>query len=252
MGEVADSSASARSVVLGWSSYAASGNTAIAIGYNAHVSTSNKCLIGGHDGVNGGITSLQVGNQETHASPKSVTFELTHGTGTDIAAGDLTILAGKSTGNADPGDIFFQTSTAGGSGTTLQTASTRMSINGEGYISMVGQVVYTPTGDQSLLAATQISPNATAVRVVGNGGAVTLTGTPTIDDTGPSLADGQTLVIQGTDDTNTVKLQDEAQLANTDLQLAGATDMTLGKGDTIYLIYDSGDGKWYEISRSDN
>lgn len=112
-----------------------------------------------------------------------------------------------------------------------------------------GVVVYTPSSDQSMSAGTQLTVTSKIMRVAGNGGAVTLTGTPTI--VAPTR-DGTVVIIQGTSDANTVKFQDEAQLADTDLQLSGGNDMTLGQGDTLTLMYDSGDAKWYEINRSDN
>jgi hypothetical protein len=107
---------------------------------------------------------------------------------------------------------------------------------------------FTPSGDQSLSAATQITVTNRIMRVVGNGGAVVLTGTPTIVDS----VDGMTVTIQGTDDTNTITLQDEAQLANTGLQLPGAQDCVLGEGDNITLMYDLGDDKWYAASECNN
>ena len=108
--------------------------------------------------------------------------------------------------------------------------------------------IYAATTDTSLLATDTLTVSKTIERVVGNGGAVTLTDTPTIADG----SDGQMIIIQGTSDTNTVTFQDEAQAANTGLQLAGGQDMTLGLGDTLQLYYDSGDDNWYEVSRSDN
>jgi len=107
---------------------------------------------------------------------------------------------------------------------------------------------YTPSSDQSLLAATQITVTRGIMRVVGNGGAVTLTGTPTI----VVATAGTRVIIQGTSDTNTITLQDESNLAGSKLQLSGDVDFTLGQGDVIELIYDSGDANWLEISRSDN
>lgn len=110
--------------------------------------------------------------------------------------------------------------------------------------------LFTPSSAiQSLLAATAINPDAAKVRVAGNGGAVVLTATPTI--TTPA-ADGQRLVIMGTDGANTVQLQDESGLAGTKLRLAGAAAFTLGLYDTIELIWDAVTGFWVEISRSNN
>lgn len=52
------------------------------------------------------------------------------GAGTNQQSGTLFINGGLSTGNANPGDIYFQTSVAGSSGSTLQSLSTKWRING--------------------------------------------------------------------------------------------------------------------------
>jgi hypothetical protein len=59
--------------------------------------------------------------------------------------------------------------------------------------------------------------------------------------------DGQVIIIVGSSDTNTLKLDD-----GNGLQLAGGAACTLGVGDTITLIYMSALGVWLELSRSDN
>lgn len=102
---------------------------------------------------------------------------------------------------------------------------------------------------QSLLAATTIAPDACKVSVVGNGGARVLIGTPTIAPT-PSF-DGQHLFVFGTDDTNTITLQDEAGLPGSKLNLGAATRV-LGKGDIIHLLWDLNEAAWFEVSYSDN
>ena len=112
-----------------------------------------------------------------------------------------------------------------------------------------GTVQYTPSSDIPLLAATQITVTKKVMRIVGDGGAVILIGTPTII---APTTDGYELIIQGTHDTNTVTLQDESNLPGSNLQLYGGTDVVLGKGDIIHLIFDLGDSNWYEISRSNN
>jgi hypothetical protein len=111
----------------------------------------------------------------------------------------------------------------------------------------LGGQVYAPSSTlQSLLAATAINPNAFRLRVVGNGGAVTLTATPTIS---PTTTDGQLLIIQGTSDANTVTLQDVATLPGSQLNL-GAGTRVLGAGDSIFLAWDLPTTSWYEISFS--
>jgi len=109
--------------------------------------------------------------------------------------------------------------------------------------------VYTPSGDQSLSAATTMTVSDGIMRVVGNGGAVTSTATPFL--TSPA-SDGTMVIIQGTDDTNTVKIQDESDVAGSELQLKNNQAFTLGNGDIIALVYDSGMDDWLELYRSDN
>lgn len=60
----------------------------------------------------------------THATPTAVTLNGTGGSGTNIAGGALQIAGGKGTGNAAGGSVKIQASTAGASGTTLQTLAT--------------------------------------------------------------------------------------------------------------------------------
>lgn len=108
---------------------------------------------------------------------------------------------------------------------------------------------YTPVSAvQSLLPASQIIATATKIRVVGNGGARTLTSTPTIP---LPAADGQLLMIRGTDDTNTVTLQSDTTHPNSKLRLGAATRV-LGNGDLLVLSSDLATGFWEEMSYSNN
>ncbi len=106
-----------------------------------------------------------------------------------------------------------------------------------------GPVVGTPTITQSITAVGGITAKKTLVRIAGSGGAVDISANPQIADG----TDGQILILQGDDDTNTVKLEDA-----TGLQLDDGVSFTMGKGDTITLIYDSGDDLWMEVSRKNN
>lgn len=102
---------------------------------------------------------------------------------------------------------------------------------------------------QSVLAATGISLSGISVSnyvwVVGSPGAVTVIATPSIT---ACTADGQMLKVIGTDATNTVHLQDQANLASSGLSLNG--DITLGKDSVITLHCDITQGLWVEDSRS--
>ncbi|MCK5613250.1 hypothetical protein KAR91_65865, partial [Candidatus Pacearchaeota archaeon] len=117
-------------------------------------------------------------------------------------------------------------------------------------LTSVNGTVYTPTATQNIVAGTGITAAMLAhiVRVQGSGGAVTVTATPSIADG----VDGQVIVIQGDNDTNTLELQDESSLGSSGLQLSGGTNFTLGVGDTLMLMFDAGLDKWVEISRSNN
>ena len=56
------------------------------------------------------------------------------GAGTDATGGHLIIAGGKATGNAVGGSILFKTSDAGASGTTLQSLTTKMTLNEVGNV----------------------------------------------------------------------------------------------------------------------
>ena len=158
------------------------------------------------------------------------------------------------TGADMPGRLIFLTSPDGSASITE-----RMRIDSSGNVGIGtnapgttlevnGGFTITPSGDISLLATDTIVATSSMTRVVGNGGAVVVTSTPSIADG----TDGQIIILQGTSETNTVKLQDQDNQANTGLQLNGNEDFTMGKGDMITLIYDSGDDVWLEQQRSDN
>lgn len=109
--------------------------------------------------------------------------------------------------------------------------------------------VFTPEADQSLLtAAAIVVNNGTIFKVSGSGGAVVLTSTPNIADG----TDGQIIHLVGVDDTNTLEIQSEGQLAATNLHLSGDNNFVIGLGDTITLMFNSDDAAWVELNRSDN
>lgn len=80
--------------------------------------------------------------------------------------------------------------------------------------------------------------------VVGSGGAVTVTKTPSIS---ACTADGQTLKVIGTSNTNTVTLQDNAGLSGSNLQLNGTWVGALYS--VLNLHCDITLGMWVEDSR---
>lgn len=119
------------------------------------------------------------------------------------------------------------------------------------FIMSSGALVFTPSSTQSIVAANGITAAMIVygiVRIQGSGGAVTVSATPSV----AAGSDGQIIILQGDSDANTVTLNDEATTAGSKLQLNAGANCTLGKGDILMLTYDSGDGYWYEICRSNN
>jgi hypothetical protein len=101
----------------------------INIAYRANSATASfQGLLGSNDA--GGHIDNWYFNGITHTAPYSVTLNSSAGSGTNIAGAAFTIAGGKGTGNAAGGNIIFQTSTKLGSGTTLQTLATRLTISG--------------------------------------------------------------------------------------------------------------------------
>ena len=82
------------------------------------------------------------------------------------------------------------------------------------------------------------------VWIVGSGGAVTVTKTPSVT---AGTADGQELRIIGTSATNTVTLQDQTNLASSGLSLNG--NWVGGKDSVLTLHWDATQSLWIEDSR---
>lgn len=101
---------------------------------------------------------------------------------------------------------------------------------------------------QSVSAAGGISLSSISytnfVWVVGNGGAVTVTATPSAT---ACTADGQLLYVIGTDNTNTVTLQDAGTLASSGLRLNG--QWVGAKYSQLLLSCNFATTEWFEVSR---
>jgi trimeric autotransporter adhesin len=99
---------------------------------------------------------------------------------------------------------------------------------------------------QSISAGTGIALSSIAYTnlafIAGNGGAVVVSATPSIT---AGTAVGQTAVVLGTSDTNTVKLQDEAGLSGSTLRLNG--DWIGAAHSVLSLVWDG--TYWVEMSR---
>jgi hypothetical protein len=107
---------------------------------------------------------------------------------------------------------------------------------------VIGQVIHTPTAIQNITAAGGTSLE-TIIRVQGNGGAIDITANPQI----AAHVDGKFIIVEGSSDANTVKLDD-----GTGLELAGGVSFTMGKLDVIAFTYNTTESLWVEQYRSDN
>jgi hypothetical protein len=168
----------------------------------------------------------------------------TIGTVTSVAAGnglDFTTITGS-------GSVTLGTPSSLTPATSNGVTSTSHTHEVTGFLVTDGLHTQTPSSDTAVVAGTALTVTKGIMRIVGSGGPVTVTATPSIAD----LADGTCFILQGTDDTNTVKFQSEGQLVGSGLTLSNDQDFTLGKGDMIILCRDDGEDTLYEISRSDN
>ena len=109
-------------------------------------------------------------------------------------------------------------------------------------VTFAGAVVTTPSDETQIAAATGVTAThiqRSYLKVRGNSGAVDISASPQI----AAGADGQVLTLQGTDNTNTLKLDD-----GTGLALAGGISFTLKQGHVIQFIYDG--AVWRELFRT--
>lgn len=111
--------------------YNASNNfgSSYVFGRSATSTADNQLIIGSSLAGIMHVANVYIGSGVTDSAPKSVTYNATGGSGTNIAGANLTLASGKATGNAAAGYIAFQTSTVGASGSTLQTNAERFRIS---------------------------------------------------------------------------------------------------------------------------
>jgi hypothetical protein len=114
-------------------------NATIAIGAGAAPTADNQAVFATSGGANAnGIGEVYFGKGVTSATPTAYTINGTGGSGTNIAGAAVNIAGGKATGNAAGGVINFQTSDVGASGTTLQSLTTKVTIQVDGGITQTG------------------------------------------------------------------------------------------------------------------
>lgn len=102
-------------LVLGYGS-SCSATGAMVIGEGISNSTANRLHIGG---ATNPITTVLVGGDDTESSPQDLTLRTSNATGTNVAGSKFILQSGASTGNGAGGDISFQVSETGTSGSSL-------------------------------------------------------------------------------------------------------------------------------------
>jgi hypothetical protein len=107
----------------------------------------------------------------------------------------------------------------------------------------VSRLRQTPSAVASITAAGGINPTKTYMRITGEAGSIDISANPQI----AVGTDGDMLILEGRNDTATIKLDD-----GTGLVLQGGQSFVLGKNDIIKFIYNATDAAWIECQRSDN
>lgn len=182
IGYAADSSGHASAIAMGTSALASALYTiaigasasathggSICIGQSTTSTAAQQLVIGSTQLGAAHINNVYIGNGVTAASPVGATYNATGGSGTDIAGASITIAGGKGTGNAAGGEIVFQTSNVGASGTTLQSLTTKLKIDKDGQLVTeldpnAGSYFATSTNKLGLEASTAIWLNTPSVR----------------------------------------------------------------------------------------
>jgi len=114
----------ARSVALGRSAVAGAADS-IAIGSTASTAIANQCTIGSDTSF---ITLLLVGGGGISATPRTLQFRPSAGSGNNVNGWSLDIVAAWGTGNAAGGQISLQTGTIGAAGAALQAIAERLAV----------------------------------------------------------------------------------------------------------------------------
>lgn len=104
--------------------------------------------------------------------------------------------------------------------------------------------IYT-SGTQSLNATDAVAVTGTKLKVQGDGGAVSLISTPSIE---AGSYEGQEITIVGQNSTNTLEIQDESVLAGSTVILQNGSSITLGENENITLFWNG--AAWVEKGRS--
>lgn len=203
----------------------------IALGGLSTTTATNQFVAGG-DAASVSIDTVYFGRGVVSAAPSGFSLNATGGSGTDIAGASLTVAGGKGTGSGAPGSLIFQTSTASGSGSTLQTLATRLTL---------APTLATFTTDVSFTSTTANADSILLQPKTGGAGAfagtvtsadLTAARTWTFPDTDITTSTGTGALVLGTAPTFTTSLTLNAGSIITDtttgLKIGTATTQKIG------------------------
>jgi hypothetical protein len=143
IGTQANTSTYASSIALG-AFTTVTGVSGMAIGRGA-AAGAYEVVIGGNtpSGNDFRVNNLYLGGKAQATSPQSCTINLGGASGTDLAAGTLSIAGGRSTGNAVSGAVRIMTGAVGASGTAQQVLTERVRFWGDGGVG-IGSLASSP------------------------------------------------------------------------------------------------------------
>lgn len=240
----------------GTASAGAAGTIAISVSQAGTANAGGVITITGGQG--GAATTNAVGQNGGTISITGGAGTLLNGSGSqDGSGGDVILLGGARAGAAANGAVNgivrVGNPTVGSTKTTnLLAVEGGFEVDGaarfDGAVTVNNTIINVPQGGSSspvsLAGNATLTPTSSIVRVIGSGGAVTLSAATSI----ANGTEGQILIIEGTDDTNTVAIAD-----NSNVQTAAGVTRTLGLGDTLTLIFiGSGSNDWFELAFSNN
>ena len=172
---------------------------------------------------NGQNATVKIGDTAHNAVGKNLTLtagKASAGTTNNIAGGGLVLQSGQGKGSAAGGDITFQISSAGGSGSSHNSHATIMTVSPEGLSMASGKGILTGT-----VAAADGQDSLTLANSTGNAtfaADVTVTGDIILDDGGSLKEAGGTAAITFDGSGNVTKIGQDSPSNNDVLQWDGA------------------------------
>lgn len=208
----------------------------IVLGYQSLTTDNNQFVAGSTASP---INNVYFGNGAVNTSASNYAINGVGGSGTNNPGGDLTIAAGKGTGNAVGGSLFIATPAQGSSGSTLQSLNNTVEFNYQQQVLITGQLQLEKGPDRASASTTTLSTY---------GNYFDITGTTTINYITTTDWKAGSMVVLQFDSAVTITDNAGTPPANTaDILLAGTANMSATAGSTLTLLYDG--TFWRETAR---